>query len=203
MCRRYTGRLDVKGLSRKVTSGNALLSGLGLRKNSRLTARRFRDEDVCSVLGDPIFEDPFLSTVYHDFMSSDMVSVSVRREGSLFSIHVGDVVSYEESGNGKVLSVVQEVVSQKTKFLQSKILLRVRRLYQYSELLRIFDTLSPSRKSEKLRTVDFVANPPALANDPEYLNAREYYDIFAFPPRQIATCHESGTCCARWCKHTP
>jgi hypothetical protein len=172
-----------------------------LKASSGRTAPRKRD--IEGLIGPPIHADTYLDAL-HDRRKIPLCPGSVRQDlpettnfcqmhhDKIAAINIGDIVVYEEKGyrgqaivcksvDGKnlvyaaVVAVVVKTSGKGTKSMQ----LLVRRLYQYHELLWIYDQLAPYRKNQMFNKIDFrstAAHPEELKSNAAFIQAQSQFD---------------------------
>jgi len=102
--------------------------------------------------------------------------VSVRRNGQTTqTIHIGDVVVYEEDEGRKVMSAVIGFKIIRTRNDAVVVQVQVQRLYSFHELLGILDRLQHYRSKPNLVDVDFEKQNSHLSADQDYIQARADY----------------------------
>jgi len=157
------------------------------------------NRDFDKLIGASVHYDPYLDDL-DERRKSSLCPGSVRQllpdksfgemqNEKVAAISIGDIIVYEEKGyrgrtitsddgDNLVLAAVVAIVAQPTSRKEAmNVKLQVRRLYQFHELIWIFDQIAPYRSNAKLKDVSFWAKPKvSLAKDDDYIQAKAVFD---------------------------
>ena len=100
------------------------------------------------------------------------VSLDVFENAKLAAINIGDVVQYKEVASLElVMAVVLGIRSKRDSRSGTVNVVHARRLYTYSELLKVLDSISSYRKNPKLTHVRFSETNADLQSDDDFKRA--------------------------------
>ena len=149
-------------------------SGGRVHPNSRMSASSKRLGRDYVLMGEKVSKDPYLEKLIGNLRSYGPASVR-RNEQTTQTIHIGDVVVYEEEERRKVMSAVIGFKIVRSHSDAVVVQVQVQRLYSFHELLGIVDRLQHYRSKPKLVNVDFEKENSDLSADQDYIQARAEY----------------------------